>query len=67
MRVAIVSATAALGTDDDEVFLLPALASLGADASVQVWDDPSSDWASFDVVVLRSTWDYTMRRDEFLA
>lgn len=67
MRVAIVSATAALGTDDDEEFLLPALRAAGADPAVVVWDDPTVDWASFDVVVLRSTWDYTMRRDEFLA
>jgi glutathione synthase/RimK-type ligase-like ATP-grasp enzyme len=67
MRVAIVSATAALGTDDDEAFLLPALRAAGADSAVVVWDDPATDWASFDVVVLRSTWDYTMRRNEFLA
>src|SRR3954470_8188175 len=31
------------------------------------WDDPSVDWASFDLVVVRSTWDYTGRREEFLA
>lgn len=67
MRVAIASATPALGTDDDEAFLLPALRSLGADPTVAVWDDPGVDWSSFAVVVLRSTWDYTMRRDEFLA
>jgi glutathione synthase/RimK-type ligase-like ATP-grasp enzyme len=67
MRVAIVSATAALGTDDDETFLLPALRGLGAEPAVVVWDDAALDWSSFDVVVLRSTWDYTMRRDEFLA
>jgi hypothetical protein len=67
MRVAVVSATPALGTDDDEAHLLPALRAAGADPVVVVWDDPALDWASFDVVVLRSTWDYTMRRDEFLA
>ena len=67
MRVALVSATAALGTDDDEAFLLPALRATGADPAVVVWDDPAVDWAAFDVVVLRSTWDYTMRRDEFLT
>ena len=66
MRVAIVSATPALGTDDDEALLLPALRALGADPTVVVWDDPGVDWSSFGVVVLRSTWDYTMRRAEFL-
>lgn len=67
MRVAIVSATPALGTDDDEALLLPALRAAGAQPVVVVWDDPALDWTAFDVVVLRSTWDYTMRRDEFLA
>jgi hypothetical protein len=32
-----------------------------------VWDDPGVDWSRFDVVVVRSTWDYTGRRDEFVA
>lgn len=67
MRVAIVSATPALGTDDDEPLLVPALHAAGADAQIVVWDDPAVVWSAFDVVVLRSTWDYTMRRDEFLA
>ena len=31
------------------------------------WDDPSVDWSQFDVAVLRSTWDYAERIDEFLA
>jgi glutathione synthase/RimK-type ligase-like ATP-grasp enzyme len=32
-----------------------------------VWDDPEVDWAAFDLVVIRSTWDYQERRDEYLA
>jgi len=31
-----------------------------------VWDAPS-DWSGFDLVVVRSTWDYAERRDAFLA
>jgi hypothetical protein len=31
-----------------------------------VWDDPGVDWGSFDVVVIRSTWDYNRRRPAFL-
>jgi glutathione synthase/RimK-type ligase-like ATP-grasp enzyme len=67
VRAAIVSATPALGTDDDEAFLLPALRALGVEPAVVVWDDPHVDWAGFVVAVIRSTWDYTMRREEFLA
>lgn len=32
-----------------------------------MWDDPSVDWVAYDLVVIRSTWDYTERRDEFVA
>jgi hypothetical protein len=37
------------------------------DAQFEVWDDASVDWASYDRVVVRSVWDYSMRADEFLA
>lgn len=44
-----------------------ALDSLGVQHQPAVWDDPDVDWAEFDLVVVRSTWDYTSRRDEFLV
>ncbi len=47
--------------------LLPAFAAAGADAHWVVWDDPDVDWASADVVAVRSTWDYDARLSEFLA
>jgi glutathione synthase/RimK-type ligase-like ATP-grasp enzyme len=31
-----------------------------------VWDAGDVDWSAFDLVVVRSTWDYAERRDEFL-
>jgi glutathione synthase/RimK-type ligase-like ATP-grasp enzyme len=36
-------------------------------ATFAVWDDPAVDWDAFDLVVVRSTWDYQGRRDAFLA
>jgi glutathione synthase/RimK-type ligase-like ATP-grasp enzyme len=62
-------ATCALAPDLDEdgPLLLDALESAGADASVALWDDDAVDWASFDAVLVRSTWDYPLRRPEFLA
>jgi len=53
--------------DPDDRPLLPALAAQGIKAVPAVWDDRGVDWGSFDLVVLRSTWDYAERRDEFLA
>jgi glutathione synthase/RimK-type ligase-like ATP-grasp enzyme len=36
-------------------------------AQARVWDDPAVRWDDFRVVVIRSTWDYSERRDAFLA
>lgn len=38
---------------------------LGAD--FVVWNDPAVDWSQYDHVVIRSAWDYTIQRDEFVA
>jgi len=51
----------------DDAPLLDAFAALGADAALLRWDDPDIDWSSFDAVVIRTTWDYAERLDEFLA
>lgn len=42
-------------------------AAIGGDVEFAVWDDPAVDWSSYDAVVIRSTWDYQGRRDEYLA
>jgi glutathione synthase/RimK-type ligase-like ATP-grasp enzyme len=42
-------------------------AAIGGDAAFAIWDDPAVDWSMYDLVVVRSTWDYQERRDEFLA
>jgi O-ureido-D-serine cyclo-ligase len=65
--IALVSARAARGLDEDQQPLEVALRSIGAQVHVADWDDPEVDWASFDIALLRSTWDYTDRLPEFLA
>ena len=52
--------------DDDEL-LAEALRERGAEAEFVDWAEPGADWSSFDRVVIRSTWDYTHRRGEFLG
>jgi glutathione synthase/RimK-type ligase-like ATP-grasp enzyme len=52
--------------DEDMPALIAALQAREVDARLEVWDDPSVDW-SRGLTVIRSTWDYTLRRDEFLA
>ncbi|MGW2722026.1 ATP-grasp domain-containing protein [Streptomyces sp. NPDC001492] len=47
--------------------LVQALRDAGAEAVAVPWDDPGTDWSGFDLVVIRSTWDYSWRADEFVA
>jgi glutathione synthase/RimK-type ligase-like ATP-grasp enzyme len=65
-KVALVTAREALALDEDMPPLLLALRNLGAAVDTPCWDDSSVDWSRYDVAVLRSTWDYADRLDEFL-
>ncbi|MFI8187648.1 RimK family alpha-L-glutamate ligase [Streptomyces sp. NPDC085946] len=55
------------GADRDLPVLVAALRDAGAQAVAVPWDDPAADWGAFDLVVIRSTWDYTWRAAEFAA
>lgn len=63
-RVALVTCSYFPDGDADDVGLPGAI---GGDTTFAVWDDPAVDWESYDLVVIRSTWDYQGRRDDFLA
>ena len=45
--------------DPDAEILIDALAGVGLEGSMCVWNDPSVSWSDFDLTVIRSTWDYT--------
>ncbi|MCL1634622.1 hypothetical protein M2650_08260 [Luteimonas sp. SX5] len=66
-RIALATAIAATGLDDDMPSLLAACARAGLSAQALAWDDPTVSWHRFDAVLLRSPWDYTERLSEFLA
>ncbi|MER7914808.1 MULTISPECIES: hypothetical protein [unclassified Streptomyces] len=53
--------------DADLPVLVRALNDAGAHADAPYWDDPGIDWPSYDLVVVRSTWDYSWRATEFTA
>ena len=65
--VALVTARAARGLDEDDPPLHLALRAAGCEAQSVEWDDAAVDWGAFDVALLRSAWDYAERISEFLA
>ncbi len=66
-RVALATCAELPQLGEDEPLLLDALRDRGIDAEPAVWDDPGVDWGSFELVVVRSAWDYAPRRDQFVA
>lgn len=52
---------------EDDLLSADILAGRGIGVEFVAWDDPAADWDSFDLAVIRSTWDYVERLDEFLA
>jgi glutathione synthase/RimK-type ligase-like ATP-grasp enzyme len=64
--IALVTARAARDLDEDLPPLFTSLSGAGAAVRVVEWDDGEIDWSQFDLALLRSTWDYSMRLPEFL-
>ena len=65
-HIALVTTAAARALDDDLAPLAAALRAHDAEVSIVDWDNPGADWSTFDVALLRSTWDYAERIADFL-
>jgi len=65
--IAVATSAALPALDPDSVPLLQALGERGVDARPAIWTDPGVDWSAFDAILVRSTWDYYDRFEEFLA
>lgn len=62
-RIALVTCRELVTPDADE----EALSAELPEAEIVAWEDPGVDWAAYDLVLLRSTWNYIERLPEFLA
>ena len=67
MRIALATCAALPDGWHDDRLLARELEVAGAAVEFVAWDEAQIDWDRFDRVVVRSTWDYTRRREEFLA
>jgi glutathione synthase/RimK-type ligase-like ATP-grasp enzyme len=67
MKRAVLATAADMPKPDLESHLLvAALEHLGITARIVAWDAPF-DWSTADLVVIRTTWDYYRRLDEFIS
>jgi glutathione synthase/RimK-type ligase-like ATP-grasp enzyme len=53
--------------ESDAPLLLDALSRMGLVSRIVSWTDKSVDWGEFAVNVVRGTWDYVYRRDEYVS
>ncbi len=67
MRIALASSTVVPAQFSDDERVADALATHGAVADIIPWDRERTRWDRFDLVVVRSAWDYAFRRREFVA
>ncbi|MEQ9207521.1 MAG: hypothetical protein RLN78_09160 [Phycisphaerales bacterium] len=67
MRIAYVSCMELPEPDIDEKPMVEGLRAAGHDAVVVAWDDPDVDWGSFDVALVRATWNYIDDVEAFAA
>ena len=65
-RLALATCAELPDLDPDDQLLRDELVGRGIPVDVAVWDDPTIDWASYQHVVVRSTWDYTERQAQFV-
>lgn len=52
---------------EDDLLSAEILEARGIGVDFVAWDDPEADWSSYELAVIRSSWDYTGRLEEFLA
>jgi glutathione synthase/RimK-type ligase-like ATP-grasp enzyme len=67
VAVAIASCLEFAAKERDDLQVIAALRLRGIEAVHAAWDDESIDWKNFELVVIRSAWDYPLRLGEFLA
>ncbi|MBK6485306.1 MAG: hypothetical protein IPF98_00235 [Gemmatimonadetes bacterium] len=65
MHIAFVTYRALPQLSEDDRLAVSELRQHGVTVESTVWDSPLVDWARYDAIVIRSTWDYTERADTF--
>jgi glutathione synthase/RimK-type ligase-like ATP-grasp enzyme len=50
---------------EEEKYIVDLFPEHGIQAEPVIWDDPSADWTRFDLIIIRNTWDYFNKFEEF--
>jgi len=67
VKLRIATCTTLPEVDTDQEPLSRALEAAGIDAELVAWDDPAANWGANIPTLIRSTWNYALALDAFLA
>src|SRR5690348_5799430 len=65
-RLALATSVLVPGIHSDDAHLAACLHARDVEPVACVWNDPAVDWAGFDAVLVRTTWDYFQHYAAFL-
>jgi glutathione synthase/RimK-type ligase-like ATP-grasp enzyme len=51
-------------TENDRI-LISLFQNKNFEVAIEIWDNPEVNWEKYDLVLIRSTWDYYLKIDEF--
>jgi len=66
-RIALITWSGLPEGAESEQLMLPYLAAAGVETEIVDWRSPGGDFNRFDLIVLRSCWDYHLRAAEFIV
>lgn len=64
-KIAIATCTELPNLTENDQLLVPIFKEKGYSVNLEIWDNPETNWQSYDVVIIRSTWDYFLKAKEF--
>jgi glutathione synthase/RimK-type ligase-like ATP-grasp enzyme len=64
-RLALATSAMIPGFHPDDADLTTSMRRFGIEPVACIWNDPEVEWARFDAVLIRTTWDYFKRYAEF--
>ena len=67
MRLALATCSNLPDWEVDDLPFHQAIVDAGIEMERPIWDDPAVDWKSFDLVLIRTTWDYQEKQLAFNA
>ncbi len=67
MDISLITYDGLPNLDPDDCLFKDELVKRGHKVFTCIWDDESIDWSKFDVSIMRSAWDYHLKKDKFYA